>query len=437
MAKDGSERRTYRKSPGRQYGYEYDPLRGGSGQTKSGREGRDAERPTRSGEEKPGIQHTQRPNLRRTRQLLRQNILASKGRAAVEESEFVDTDENEPHAHYEQYAQHTPIYEEEEFTPPRNLTRNRPSQRPNLPATRELEPGVDDEWEEFRDVDPDLGYEDDPLDVRVRDDGIMPPPARSAALQPARNMQPRTPTRSPARSVRPEPEEYYEDDDEYEDADDYEEPRRPRRAKKRVSRRGVLLGLGAVAVGGAGVAAYELAPKIPQAINSAGANIEHQLQDAFNKGVAQGADAVRKEFVTTLENIEGVSIDTAISAASLTRVAYDTFVSPIVSFSANIAGDFLSTMLRAFRSARGFLQAAGQDNTTLASIQKVLESWVAQVSNMPKQLDAITDADLDGAQAYLRKLKNTINAEKAKLNQSQPTHSTTPTARPTGTPVKH
>ena len=199
----------------------------------------------------------------------------------------------------------------------------------------------------------------------------------------------------------------------------------------------MLLGLGAVAVGGAGVAAYELAPKIPQAINSAGANIEHQLQDAVNKGVAQGADAVRKEFVTTLENIEGVSIDTAISAASLTRVAYDTFVSPIVSFSANIAGDFLSTMLRAFRSARGFLQAAGQDNTTLASIQKVLESWVAQVSNMPKQLDAITDADLDGAQAYLRKLKNTINAEKAKLNQSQPTHSTTPTARPTGTPVKH
>ncbi len=440
MSKDGSERRTYRKSPGRQYGYEYDPLHGGSGQggqTKSGREGREGregERSTRNGEEKSGIQHTQRPNLRRTRQLLRQNILASKGRIAVEDSEFVDTEEPEQQAQYQPYVQHeqrTPSYDEEEATPPRNMTRNRPSPRPNLPATRELEPEIDEEWDEFQDVDPDIGYED-PLDNRLPERGAMAP--RSAALQPSRNIQPRTPTRSPGRSVRPpESEEYYEDDY-YEDDEEFEDPQRPRRAKKRVSRRGLLLGLGAVAVGGAGVAAYELVPKIPGAINSASANIEHQLQDAFNKGVSQGADAVRKEFITTLENIEGVSLDTAINAAALTRVAYDTFVSPIINFSANIAGDFLSTMLRAFRSARGFLQAAGQDNTTLASIQKVLESWVAQVTNMPKQLDAITDADLDGAQSYLHKLKNTLEVEKAKLNQSQ---STTPTAKPTGTPAKH
>jgi hypothetical protein len=236
--------------------------------------------------------------------------------------------------------------------------------------------------------------------------------------------------------MRPvEPPEYDDDGYEYEDEyeDEEERPRR-RRAKRKVSRRGLLAGLGVVAVGGVGVAAYELVPKIPQALNNAGANIEHQLQDAFNKGVAQGADAVRREFVTSLENLEGVSLDGAINAAVLTRVAYDTFVSPIIKFSANIAGDFLSTMLQALRTARGLLGQGGQDNSTLASIQKVLETWVAQVSNMPKQLDAITDADLDGAQSYLHKLKITVEAEKAKLNNSP---QATPTAQPKGTPQKH
>jgi hypothetical protein len=47
---------------------------------------------------------------------------------------------------------------------------------------------------------------------------------------------------------------------------------------------------------------------------------------------------------------------------------------------------------------------------------------------MPKQLDAITNADLDGAQAYLRALQRKLDEEKAKLNSSP---QTTPAAKPT------
>ena len=62
MSKDPLERRSYRKSPGRQYGYDYDPLQSESGSTAS----------------KPGILLVQRPDPRRTRQFLRQSIIASK-----------------------------------------------------------------------------------------------------------------------------------------------------------------------------------------------------------------------------------------------------------------------------------------------------------------------------------------------------------------------
>lgn len=423
MAKDRSERRTYRKSPGRQYGYEYNPL-----QSRSGHDGRDEDiGPTRGREEKPSTQLAPRPNLRRTRQLLRQNIIASKGRLPNEDEEHVEQQE------VEQPVEYLPDYDE---TPqPRYPTSNRLVRRlpPQGPSTRDLEETAErEDWQALRDIDPDIG-DDEPMDVQYNEAAIASPRA-SALPTTARNIQ-RRPTRAPGRAMRPVEPPEYDDGYEYEEEDEDEEERPRRRTPKRkVSRRGLLTGLGVVAVGGVGIAAYELVPKIPQALNNAGANIEHQLQDAFNKGVAQGADAVRREFVTTLENLEGVSLDGAISAAVLTRVAYDTFVSPIIKFSANIAGDFLSTMLQAVRSARGFLAQGLQDNSTLASIQKVLETWVAQISNMPKQLDAITDADLDGAQSYLHKLKITVEAEKAKLNNSP---QATPTSQPKGTPQKH
>jgi hypothetical protein len=284
------------------------------------------------------------------------------------------------------------------------------------------------QWRELEDIDPDIGYED-PLDVRFTyTEGL--PPGSSASVPMMHNAE-RIPTHIPRRSMRPiEPED---DDDGYDYEDDYEDdddlPSAPRRRGKRnVSRRGLLVGLGLVAVGGTGLAAYELAPKVPQAVSNVGTNIEHQLQDAFNKGLQQGADNVRREFVTALESLEGFSLQGALDAAKLTRVAYDTFVSPLVKFGAQVTGDFLTGMLRAVQTARGLLAQSFQDNPTLIAIQKVLQSWVDQVSNMPKQLDAITNADLDGAQAYLRALQRKLDEEKAKLNSSP---QAPPTAKPT------
>jgi hypothetical protein len=51
------------------------------------------------------------------------------------------------------------------------------------------------------------------------------------------------------------------------------------------------------------------------------------------------------------------------------------------------------------------------------------------MQQLPKQLDAITQTDLDGAQAYLRALKQKIEDEKKAL------HHPTPTAQPAPSPT--
>jgi hypothetical protein len=432
--RERSERRTYRRSPGRQYENDYDPLRhqhshsrSGSmeqrGQTlQSGSISQQDRWPTRTN----ATAHTstamlQRPNLRRTRQLLRQNIIASKGRAAVEAAE-----------QREQFLQaipeDAPLDQQEQHEI--RASRHYPSQNGRsplyIPSTRELEDFEQEPWSEEQDVDPDLGIDyEDPLDARLGYRELVPPRMATRGGQ-------RQPTRVPTRSVRPMPE--YED--EYEDnEDDYEEeeeqPERRKKRKKKLSRRGLLAGIGIVALGGASAAAYELAPKVPGLAGNLGNNIEKQLQEAFNRGVEQGANAVRQDFVNSLENLEGFTLDGAMTSVKLMRAAYDTFVSPIVKFGATIATDFLTAMDRAYMTARGWLRNIGQDNSTLAAIQSVLDSWKTQVANMPKQLDAITEADLDGAQAYLRALQQKLAEEKAKLATSQkgtPTPAPTPTS---------
>lgn len=399
MSNDRLERKIYRRSPGREYGYDYNPLHSRNQEGEAQEPGSGAETAL-----------TQRPDPRRTRQLLRQNILASK---RLNE----DYDEVDEAAESEEPVQERSYLPSEEHETP--YSRRHPSARrspiihPGYISTSELEQAGDEteanvEEYDYMEPEPDYGQEEEAR-AGYREHLFRRPSGRPATT----------------RSIAPPYEEDYEDEY-YED--DFEEPapRRKPRKKRQISRRGLLIGAGAAVVGTTAIAAYEVGPKIPGAVGQVGTNIEHQIQDAFNKGVAQGAEAARKELITSLENLEGVSIEAATAAARLTRVAYDVFVSPIVKFGAALTGNFLSGMAQAMKMARGWLAGAFQDNTSLQAIQKVLESWASQVSSMPKQLDAITDTDLDGAQAYLRALQAKLNDEKAKL-QNTPT-TPTPTS---------
>jgi hypothetical protein len=428
MIEDRPERRMYRKSPGRQYGYQYDPLQSQS-LSRYGQQGRsDASVQSESwdGHDETGSRSNRRtsgllaprPNPRRTRQLLRQNIIASKSKSAL----LDDTGQLDPElrGRYALPDEDPGIYESEVDPTLYSNRYPRTSQLLSPPPEQYIEEEFDEEQlagAELQYMDPDPGYDEyedyDPLANRLP--YTESPRARSTALR----AQPEIPERGRRYSA---PLDY--------DVEEQEEvpARRKQKKKKGLSRRKLLIG--AVAVGGGAVAAYELVPHLPQALEQAGTNIEHQLQDAFNKGLAAGGEAVRKELINSLDTLEGVSLDAAIGAARLTRVAYDVFVSPLVTLAATIADDFLSALLGALTTARRWLNSIQADNATLAALQAVLQSWVNQIQNMPKKLQTITDTDLDGAQAYLRALQRKIQAEQAKLNGQGTTPTPAPTAKP-------
>jgi len=396
MSKEPSERKAYRKSPGRQYGYDYDPLR-----------------TQNDAPSKPGTLST-RPNPRRTRQLLRKSILAGK-RPSEAGDEEIDALEPE---YIESPEQEMPYNEEMMPTTPYSR------RHPEAYSHTSSDEGLEETWQDDEEFDDQLDPVDEGLDYGeyVEDD-----------LNQGNRLSNRPRGRSMAARTRVLPEEDYDEEAEEEEAP-APASRRQRRKRKKMSRRGLLFGAGAALVGTTAVVTYELGPKLPQAASEIGSNIEHQIQYAFNKGVAQGAEQARREIVTALDNLEGFTLDGAISAARLTRVAYDVFVSPIVHFGSTLTGNFLNGMLSALKTARGWLQGAYQDNASLAAIQSVLESWVSQVNSMPKQLDAITDTDLDGAQGYLGALQTRLAEEKAKLNNSSSTTNTTSTPNAQSTP---
>jgi len=464
MSKQPLERRSYRKSPGRQYGYDYDPLRSQSGLTAS----------------KPDGLLVQRPDPRRTRQFLRQSIIASK-RSAGEDTEpvtdrgqegrILSTPLSVSSTHpkttrrirhtsqdlvaYDEQGEEVPTkrpdnrsatypkttrrirhtsqdlvaYDEQEQKVPsrRYGTRapSRPSQlaQPRLPVTRDLTRDTDkihEEWEGFIDGDPtlDMLKTEKPLYEEYAERPSVSPTVRrrrrnisSRALVHKRNIG--LPERDELPPDNYDPNRVYEEGEEL--------PPGLRVVKRgKTSRRGLLvgvgMGVGVLAVGGV-VAVSNLAPKSA----SQSDHTSRAVQEAFNHGVAQGADSARRELVSALDSLEGFTLQGAIDAAKLTRVAYDVFVSPVVQFGSQLTADFLKAMLNALKTARGWLAGIYQDNATLAAIQRVLESWVDQVSKLPKQLDVITQTDLDGAQAYLTALQRKIADEEKKLDNPQPT----------------
>jgi hypothetical protein len=437
MPEDHLERKTYRKSPGRQYGYEYDPLRNRAERSQSG-----------STASRSGMLLSQRPDPRRTRQLLRQSIIASKRL----DDEMLEDDQAELHdstmegdrSRLVRRIHHPPseylrpstartahthhFYDEDEPGYRSNNGRSSASAQPYLPSTRELmredEDGiVQEDWPQHEsDEDEDL----DDLEQEAYNYPVAPQRSARASNQ----LKPRHAT------TRHLPEELIEQDvDEgYIFEEDEELPPGLHVVKKQSSsRRKFLIGAGALVAGGVGVAAIasQGGPKtsLPLTTN----NADKQIKDAYNQGVNQGADQAKRELLTALDNVESYTLQGAIDAALLTRQAYDVFVSPVIKFGAAITGDFLTGMLNAFKVARNWLSTINQDNATLAAIQKVLESWVDQVQNLPKQLDAITQTDLDGAQGYLRALKRKIEADMNALNTPTPTPQQ---AKPSPTPKK-
>src|SRR5215831_8964453 len=142
MVKDGIEKRLYRKSPGRQYGYDYDPLHSqsltGNGQQSHTSTALQSDSlNAREGSGASTDRHTSgllgpRPDPRRTRQLIRKNIIASKSKTAIEE----DTGELDPELRpqYGSSNEKQSLYEDQVDAPHYPSQRTRSAQLPPTPG---------------------------------------------------------------------------------------------------------------------------------------------------------------------------------------------------------------------------------------------------------------------------------------------------------------
>ena len=152
---DRFERRMYRRSPGREYGYDYDPLRSNRGDMSQS--GRSNGSQTNASSNPATIQFAQsRPDPRRTRQLIRQSIIANKSRTASaplheHDLEQYEDEQPAPSASIEQ-----DMYDEDYAEPEDNsqyTTRYRPRNN-RMPPPPFIETGEEgenevDEWNEM------------------------------------------------------------------------------------------------------------------------------------------------------------------------------------------------------------------------------------------------------------------------------------------------
>ncbi len=153
---------------------------------------------------------------------------------------------------------------------------------------------------------------------------------------------------------------------------------------KKTSRRGMILGLGALGVVGAGALAAPLA--IPA--------IERQLQLAEDRFLAQ-----------QLANLEGISIDAAISAAEITRSAVELIVIPLARVLATLDADALGGMIATLDTAHTLIADIHGNTTDIDALRQTLTIWQTNAHQLPISLEAYTNADITSGEKYLRALK--------------------------------
>jgi hypothetical protein len=168
-----------------------------------------------------------------------------------------------------------------------------------------------------------------------------------------------------------------------------------------ISRRALITtaGLGACA---AGVVATPVALKYAEDLAAQAA------KNALEAGIEQGREAVLAE----LAQLEGITIESAIGVAELTKLGIQYVAAPLAQFVATIAGDGLSVLVGAVSNARDWAARFGFHNDQVDGMITVMKSWQTNLAQAPDLLSKTATADVNGAETYLKQLKQMIDSSK-------------------------
>jgi hypothetical protein len=109
-----------------------------------------------------------------------------------------------------------------------------------------------------------------------------------------------------------------------------------------------------------------------------------------------------------LGELEGVSLDAALEAAAITRVAVQVIVIPVARLVAALGSGALSVLLGTLDAAHNALAFVHASTDTVDHLHAVVASWEADLSVLPIALNAYATADITSAETYLRALKKTV-----------------------------
>lgn len=155
---------------------------------------------------------------------------------------------------------------------------------------------------------------------------------------------------------------------------------------------------------GACCAAVEVAPL---AIREVGLYTKQQLDDAIQSGIQQG----RQQVLAELRNLEGVALADAVAIADLTRRGVTDFVKPLADLASKGAGDVLGGMAAVVGFARDHVPNVTifglNAHDALNNLAQTLSTWDTNAQTDP--LGTFAVQDITKAEAYLRKLQQTIN----------------------------
>jgi hypothetical protein len=158
----------------------------------------------------------------------------------------------------------------------------------------------------------------------------------------------------------------------------------PKPKKSRLGRRAFLATAATVTACGAGALA---APRIIPVLES------------------KAQDMGRAVLMQELGSLEGVSLDAAIRAAELTRMAVNVLVLPLARFISAIGSGALGVLLATLDLAHNAMALVHLNTSVLDAFRAVVASWQSGIASLPIALDAYATADIDSAERYLRALK--------------------------------
>jgi hypothetical protein len=148
---------------------------------------------------------------------------------------------------------------------------------------------------------------------------------------------------------------------------------------------------------------------------------EEQAAAALKNGLEQGIEQGKQELLHELAQLEGVSIETAIGVAELTKLGVKYILQPLATLAAAIGGDAIQVIVGGLDAVRSFAGNFGYHNDAADKLSALLHTWHDNLTNLPKTLADYANTDIDSAESYLKSLKAMIDASQTAQGSATPT----------------